>query len=75
MNFIIYDKHGIAVHGINVEPTLSKFQVEDALRDYLRLTGPDCSVDFNLTGFRTYLFYTLGVNSSEFKFGRLNIKV
>jgi hypothetical protein len=75
MNFLIYDKNGRPFCGLVIEPTVSKFQVEDVLKDYLKLTGQCSVMGFALPEFQRYLYHRLGVISSEFKFGRLNLVV
>jgi len=73
MNFLIYDKHGIPVYGINVEPKVTgsgfQYMLDLFIRDF-----PDNLNEFNIKDFQLYIWSKWNLKSCEFTFDRINMR-
>lgn len=76
MMYILRDKRGINHEILYIEPdTLTKFDVEDLLAEYMRTRIITDIIDFNIIGFQRFLYRETGVRSAAMKPIPLNLKV
>jgi len=75
MNYLLYDKHGMVIDALNIEPKIDKFQLAQAMKDYIRIAQVETAGELDVEGFQLYLYARFDVDSIGINFDRLNVGV
>lgn len=77
MNFLIYDKRGMVISGINIEPKITgnEFQciLDRFIQDMKKYHGLTVE-EFDIELFRQRLLTGYDIKSCVFNFGRVNLR-
>ena len=77
MNFLIYDKRGMVIAGINIEPKITGLEFQQILDRFIQDMKKyyNQSVEeFDVELFRQRLLTGYNIKSCIFKFGRVNLR-
>ena len=76
MQYQIFDNHGFAHETIDVQPeTLTKEEVEEAFRKFIKVRGIKNIVDFDIRGFQQFLLYKYDAGSRSTRPHPLTLQV
>lgn len=76
MLYLIYDKRGMVLDTIFVDPTVSHYTMSEAMSSFKREYNITDAMDFNIETFQLYLYSVYKIKSTiDYKRDRLNLGV